>query len=129
MAEYLFIVNAAPRTATRYLPGQPHQGRAVARPWASASPSLLKSSQNRDVHLIVKGVQRLDGQGQVAGCFQELRQCHVELVQARKSGGEPFEDDGRLLAAYVNPHVRIRGVERAAGSRRAEIGRASCRGR
>src|ERR1035438_5314354 len=116
LPEYLFIVNAAPRTGTRYLPGQPNQDRAVARTRASAPPSLLRSLQNRDVHLIVIGVQRLDGQRQVPGCFQELRQCHVELVQARKSGGEPFEGDGRLLAAYVNPHVRIRGVERATRS-------------
>src|ERR1035437_7622254 len=89
----------------------------VLRRSAPQESSRLMRLQNRDVHLIVIGVQGLDGQRQVAGCFEELWQCHVELVQARKSGGEPFEGDGRLLAAYVNPHVRIRGVERATGAR------------
>jgi len=79
----------------------------------------------------VIGVQGLDGQRQVAGCFEELRHGHVELVQTRKSGGQALEEDRRLLAAYVNRDIRIRRVERGdvagravghGGSHRAQTG-------
>src|SRR5665811_2185668 len=91
-------------------------------PQESSRPMRL---QNRDVHLIVIGVQGLDGQRQVAGCFEELRQGHVELVQARESGGESLEEDRRLLAANVDYQIGIRGVERATGARRT-VGHRGC---
>ena len=51
--------------------------------------------------------------------FQTLRQRHVELVQARKSGGLTFEEDGCLLAADVDYDVGVRAVERGGIARRA----------
>ena len=79
----------------------------------------VTQSLNRDVYLIVIGVLRLDGQGQIAGALQTLGQRHVELVQSRKSGGLPFEEDRRLLAADVDYDVGIRAVERGGIARRA----------
>src|SRR5450756_980632 len=52
--------------------------------------------------------------GPAAGCrgVEELRQRHIEMAPARKSGGAPLEEDRRLLAAYVRHQIRIRPVER-----------------
>src|SRR5438270_1822530 len=52
---------------------------------------ILFPSPNRNVHLIVVRVQRLNRQRQIPGSSQEGRQCYVELVQPWKSRRQSLE--------------------------------------